>query len=156
MTCPFIHLFTPLFSFQGVPVFGVFDLHANFTARMAAHANGLVGYRENSHTDARESAVRAVHLLDRSLRTGQRPKMFFAHPPIVWPPTGTATNADPMKSLLLLARSLENRHPEFWEVSSPPGGGLWVAENPSGREIIDWRVFAIKMRGSCRPFFGSF
>ena len=113
---------------QGVPVFGVFDLHANFTARMAKHANGLVGYRENPHTDARESAVRAVHLLDRALRTGQRSKMFFAHPPIVWPPTGTATNADPMKSLLLLARSLENRHPEFWEISVV--GGFAFADTP--------------------------
>ena len=102
---------------RGVPVFGVFDLHANFSARMAANANGLVGYRENPHTDARASAIRAVKLLDRALSTGQRPKMFFAHPPIVWPPTGTATNADPMKSLLLLARSLEKDHPAFWDVS---------------------------------------
>ncbi|MSU33791.1 MAG: M81 family peptidase [Pedosphaera sp.] len=113
---------------KGVPVFGVFDLHANFTPRMAAHANGLVGYRENPHTDARESAVRAVHLLDRALSTGQRPKMFFAHPPIVWPPTGTATNADPMKSLLRLARSLEKRNPEFWEISVV--GGFAFADTP--------------------------
>lgn len=106
---------------QGVPVFGVFDLHANFTARMAAHSHGLVAYRENPHTDARASAIRAAHLLDRAVRTGQQPKMFFAHPPIVWPPTGTASNADPMRSLLTLARSLETRHPEFWAVNVAAG-----------------------------------
>ncbi len=113
---------------RGVPVFGVFDLHANFTARMAAYANGLVGYRENPHIDARESAIRAAHLLDRAVRAGERPKMYFAHPPIVWPPTGTATNADPMKSLLLLARSLERQQPEFWEVSVV--GGFAFADTP--------------------------
>jgi microcystin degradation protein MlrC len=43
-----------------LPVFGVFDLHANFSERMARLADGLVCYRENPHTDARASAVRAV------------------------------------------------------------------------------------------------
>ena len=43
-----------------LPVFGVFDLHATFTERMATHANGLVGYRENPHTDARAAAVLSV------------------------------------------------------------------------------------------------
>lgn len=113
---------------QGVPVFGVFDLHANFTALMALHSNGLVAYRENPHSDARESAVRAIHLLDRALRTSQIPKTFFAHPPIVWPPTGTATDADPMRSLLALARSLEARHPEFWAVNVM--GGFAFADTP--------------------------
>ncbi len=106
---------------KGVPVFGVFDLHANFTARMAAHSQGLVAYRENPHTDARAAAVRAAHMLDRALRTGQLPKMFFAHPPIVWPPTGTATNVDPMRTLLTLARALETRHSDFWAINVVAG-----------------------------------
>ncbi len=106
---------------MGVPVFGVFDLHANFTARMAAHSQGLVAYRENPHTDARATAIRAAHLLDRALRTGQQPKMFFAHPPIVWPPTGTATNVAPMLTLLTQARALEAQHPEFWAVNVVAG-----------------------------------
>ena len=44
---------------ESVPVFGVFDLHANLSERMARHADALLGYRENPHTDARAAAVRA-------------------------------------------------------------------------------------------------
>jgi microcystin degradation protein MlrC len=42
---------------ERLPLFGVFDLHATFTPAMARHANALVAYRENPHTDARESAM---------------------------------------------------------------------------------------------------
>jgi microcystin degradation protein MlrC len=59
-----------------LPIFGVFDLHANFTQRMASLANCLVGYRENPHTDARQAAKIAAELLQRSLTTGQTPRMF--------------------------------------------------------------------------------
>ena len=43
-----------------VPIFGVYDLHANFTPEMAERAECLVAYRCNPHRDARESAVRAA------------------------------------------------------------------------------------------------
>jgi len=99
------------------PVFGVFDLHANFTDAMAAHSDCLVAYRENPHTDARDAAIRAVHLLDRSLKDKLRPRTFWKHPPIVWPPTGTGSADDPMRTLLATAHALELQHPEFWCVN---------------------------------------
>lgn len=106
---------------ERIPVFGVFDLHANFTARMAENANCLVAYRENPHTDAREAAARAVYLLDRCLRTQTVPRTYWCHPPILWPPTGTASASEPMHSLLALARELESSHPDFWCVNVIPG-----------------------------------
>ena len=60
--------------FARLPVFVVLDLHANVTARMARHANALVAYRENPHTDAHATAVRAANLLRRSLETGVVPR----------------------------------------------------------------------------------
>ena len=48
----------------GVPVCGVLDLHANFTAAMARHSDALISYRENPHTDAREAAVSGARVLD--------------------------------------------------------------------------------------------
>jgi microcystin degradation protein MlrC len=102
---------------ERVPLFGVFDLHANFTARMAQHSDCLVAYRKNPHTDARESAVRAVGLLQRCLTSGELPRTHWRHPRILWPPTGTATDNEPMRSLLAMARELERRHPEFWCVN---------------------------------------
>jgi len=100
-----------------VPVFGVFDLHANFTERMAAEANCLVAYRENPHTDGRRAAEIAAELLQRSLLSGEIPRMAWFHPPIVWPPTGTATADEPMRSLEKFARALEGENAAFWAVS---------------------------------------
>jgi microcystin degradation protein MlrC len=94
-------------------IFGVFDLHANVSQQMAQNANGLIAYRENPHTDARQSAVRAAELLARALDGGRRPHMRLRQMPIVWPPTGVATADEPMASLEKLARRLERGHPEI-------------------------------------------
>lgn len=106
---------------EGVPVFGVFDLHANFTARMARHTNCLVAYRENPHTDGRESAVRAAGLLQRCLKTGQMPQMIFEPVPVMWPPTGTGTASEPMRGLAALARRIETSRPEIWTANVVAG-----------------------------------
>jgi len=103
------------------PIFGVFDLHANFTGAMARHANGLVCYRENPHIDARVSAIRAAELLERCLASGVVPRMVRLNPPIVWPPTGTGTADSPMRDLEALARRTEVEDPELWAVNVVAG-----------------------------------
>ena len=106
---------------EKIPVFGVFDLHANFTERMARYSDGLVVYRENPHSDARQSAQAAAALLQRSLNTGVIPKTFWEHPPIVWPPTGTGTASEPMRSLEKLARQIESEDERIWAVNVMAG-----------------------------------
>lgn len=103
---------------EDVPIFGVFDLHANFTERMAANANCLVAYRENPHTDGCAMAVRAAELLERMWETmAHPPQTFWRHAGIMWPPTGTGTASTPMKELEALARRLEEAHPAFLAVN---------------------------------------
>lgn len=92
---------------RDVPVFGVFDLHANLSARMTDLADALVCYRENPHIDARDSAVRAAGLLARHLAGGPRPRMHRRAVPVIWPPTGTGTADSPMRDLAALARRIE-------------------------------------------------
>jgi microcystin degradation protein MlrC len=112
-----------------VPLFGVFDLHAHFTARMALHSNCLVAYRENPHTDACAMAVRAAELLEECLRAGssQYPQAgcpchtSWKHSGIMWPPTGTGTASTPMRDLEALARELEAAHPNFLAVNIVAG-----------------------------------
>ena len=104
-----------------IPIFGVFDLHANFTEAMARYANGLVCYRENPHVDARATAVRAAELLERCLAGGGLPRMLRLNPPIVWPPTGTGTADSPMRDLETLARRLEAEDPDLWAVNVVAG-----------------------------------
>ncbi|MFM8468442.1 MAG: M81 family metallopeptidase [Limisphaerales bacterium] len=109
-----------------IPVFGVFDLHANFSPAMARHANCLVAYRENPHTDGRESAVRAAGLLQRSLTTGELPRRVFEPTPVMWPPTGTGTANEPMRGLAALARRIE-----------ASGAGIWSASVVAGFSFAD-------------------
>ncbi len=104
-----------------LPIFGVFDLHATFTAAMAAGANGLVGYRENPHIDARDSAVRSAELLARALSEGRTPRMHARNAPIIWPPTGTGTADRPMRDLEALARQIEAESPDVWTVNVVAG-----------------------------------
>jgi len=106
---------------ERVPVFGVFDLHANFSPAMAQHTNCLVAYRNNPHTDGRESAVRAATLLQRCLATGEIPRMVFEPTPIVWPPTGTGTATEPMRGLEALARRIESGDSGIWSASVVAG-----------------------------------
>jgi microcystin degradation protein MlrC len=102
---------------KDLPLGGVLDLHANCTAEMAQHSDALVAYRENPHADAHAAAVRAARLFDRILLSGQRPRTVWEHPPLMWPPTGTATAAEPMLGLETLARQIESEHPEILAVN---------------------------------------
>ncbi len=100
-----------------LPICGVVDLHANFSAAMAAQTQGLVAYRENPHTDSKAAAAAGAELLERILASGKQPKTYWRHPPVMWPPTGVATADSPMCDLETLARSLEETHPEFAAVN---------------------------------------
>src|SRR6185369_1531613 len=103
--------------FETTPLTGVLDLHANTTPRMAEAANGLIAYRENPHADARAAALDGARLLDRLMTAGERSVTVWDHPPIVWPPLGTGTAQDPMKTLEAMAREIERSHPEILAVN---------------------------------------
>ncbi len=55
-----------------VPVVASLDLHANCSRAMFERADALVAYRTYPHVDMAEAGARAVRLLDRMLRTGER------------------------------------------------------------------------------------
>jgi microcystin degradation protein MlrC len=65
-------------------------------------------------------AVYAAELLQRTLDGGGLPRMRWRRPGILWPPTGTGTASDPMKSLEALARTLE-RQPGIWAANVVAG-----------------------------------
>mgnify|MGYP001111309853 FL=1 len=100
-----------------LPIFGAFDLHANFTDAMSANATALVGFRENPHIDARDTAVRSARLLARCLAEGVTPHMLSRRVPIIWPPTGTGTAMSPMLDLEQQARRIEAENPLIWAVN---------------------------------------
>jgi len=103
---------------SGKPIFGVYDLHANFSPAMAANADCLVAYRENPHADAREAAVHAAKLLAKCLDTA-RPSMHLRQTNILLLPTGTGTADDPMRTLETEARLMEGD--DVWAVNIAAG-----------------------------------
>ena len=92
---------------EKVPLFGILDLHCNFTEKMARFSDCLVTYRKNPHTDARATAIRAAHLLHSCLTSGRRPKTIWRQTSIVLNASATATAEEPMKSLEKRARQAE-------------------------------------------------
>ncbi|NNE93506.1 MAG: M81 family metallopeptidase [Verrucomicrobiales bacterium] len=106
---------------ESLPIFGVFDLHANVSPAMTELANGLVGYRENPHSDAREAAVRAAELMARQMDSGEAVATVNRHTDLVWAPTHTATADDPMRSLEARAREFETANEHVWAVSVSAG-----------------------------------
>jgi len=107
-----------------VPVCGVLDLHGNCTAKMAANSHAFVAYRQNPHADACAAARDGALLLDRLMRTGERPVTVWERPRLVWPPTGTGTAVDPMKTLEAMARQIEDVHEEIMAVNVFAGFSL--------------------------------
>jgi microcystin degradation protein MlrC len=106
---------------SSLPVFGVYDLHANFSSQMAENANGLVAYRTNPHVDARQAAIRAVGLLLRCLDTSERPRMVSIPLGQLLAPLQTGTEDQPMRSLEALARKIESDEEDCWAVNVSAG-----------------------------------
>lgn len=99
------------------PICGVFDLHANFTEAMARQSDGLISYRTNPPTDAKEAATDAGLLLDGLMEVEERPVTVWEHPPIMWTPEMTATDSDPMLSLEERAREIEHESSDILAVN---------------------------------------
>jgi microcystin degradation protein MlrC len=102
---------------EHAPLAAVLDLHANVTPEMARRASALMAYRENPHTDARETAQRAAQLLDRQMAGGPPMRTAWRGTRIVWPPAGTATASSPMADLEAIAREFERGTPGVLDVS---------------------------------------
>jgi microcystin degradation protein MlrC len=113
---------------ESVPICGILDLHGNISQRTIEQTQGLIAYRNNPHTDACETAERAARLLDQILTTNRQPKSVWAQPPIMWPPTGTGTADDPMRTLESMARAIETSHDEITAVNVM--GGFSFADTP--------------------------
>lgn len=106
---------------ESLPIFGVFDLHANMTPKRVNLSDSLVCYRDCPHTDCYETAKFATELLARCLDSGTRPRHFIRTTPIVWPPTGTGTQDGVMHALESLARRLEREIPAVLAINVIPG-----------------------------------
>lgn len=94
-----------------VPVCGVMDPQANFTEAMGRQSDGLIAHRDNPLKDTKDAAILASTILDGLMQTENRPATVWDHPPIMWPPSGTVTDQEPMHALEARAREIEAETP---------------------------------------------
>jgi len=104
-----------------IPLCAVYDLHGNISPQTAELSQGMVAYRECPHTDSREAAVRAARLLDEIMASGRQPVCCYEQPPVMWPPTGTGTADDPMRTLEAMAREMEQSQDDIAVVNAFAG-----------------------------------
>ena len=115
-------------SLADLPICGVLDLHGNISRQTIESTQGLIAYRRNPHTDGHQVAVEAAQLLDDILSSSKTPQSVWARPPVIWPPTGTGTNDEPMKTLEDMARQIETDEPDIVAVNVM--GGFSFADTP--------------------------
>jgi microcystin degradation protein MlrC len=94
-----------------IPIGGVLDLHGNISRRFAEATQAFVAYRQNPHADACEAARDGARLLARILDEGLAVQTLWGQPAVMWPPTGTGTAFEPMRSLEARAREIERTVP---------------------------------------------
>ncbi len=68
-----------------LPLVATYDLHANLTARMAAYADALVGFKTSPHIDQRDTGERGAQVMTAILQHGAKPTMAFVKIPMVVP-----------------------------------------------------------------------
>ena len=100
-----------------VPICGVLDLHGNISPEFVEATDGFVAYRCNPHTDAHQASVDGAKLLDRIMTSGQRSTFVFGRPDVIWPPTGTGTDDDPMRTLERMGREIEANDPDIAHIN---------------------------------------
>ena len=117
---------------KDTPIFGVFDLHANFTNSMALNSNGLICYQKNPHVDAYDTGFRAAELMLKSLNAKCIPTTFYRRANIIWSPSGTGTLSEPMIKLESLAREFEKNNNDNILAINVIGGFSFADVSESG------------------------
>lgn len=92
---------------ERMPIVVSLDLHANVTARMAAHASALVAYRTYPHVDMAQTGERAARVLERLAAEARPLHCAMRRLPFLIPVNGMCTHAEPASGAYRLLAQLE-------------------------------------------------
>ncbi|MFN3613585.1 MAG: M81 family metallopeptidase [Rubrimonas sp.] len=90
-----------------LPIVVSLDLHANVTPLMVQKADVLDSYRTYPHVDMAETGRRCAAILDRLMRSGERPEKAFLQAPFLTAISWQCTDLAPAKGLYALLRALD-------------------------------------------------
>ena len=93
-----------------IPIAVRLDPHANLTEEFANKADTWACFRTAPHRDQAETLHRTLALLARAIRSNVRPRPVFIRLPLLLPGERSTTHVEPMRSLLAMAREIEQMH----------------------------------------------
>ena len=98
-----------------MPIAVALDLHGYVTDKMIRSADMLTGYRTTPHADIKETGERAMMLLDRVIRTGERPHAVRTRIPFLTR-GNDETSQGPMVAICAEAERLR-QDPKIFDIS---------------------------------------
>jgi microcystin degradation protein MlrC len=100
-----------------LPIMVAIDYHANLDAASIAGATAVFGYRYSPHVDMGATGSRAARCLLKTLDGEIRPTMAIARPGLILPSIFSATDLEPLKSLVEQAERGSVESPVYSDVS---------------------------------------
>ena len=117
-----------------VPIAASLDLHANVTARMAAAADVLVGYRTYPHVDQRRTGERAAAPALAAAQGGPRPRTVVQKVPLIVPAETMQTTHGPMHEVRPRPIGWKPRGPR----SPSPSSGCSRGSTSRRPDAVSW------------------
>ncbi|UJW84796.1 M81 family metallopeptidase [Devosia sp. SL43] len=103
-----------------------YDLHGNVSQKIVDSLDIFSTYRTAPHIDVPDTMRRAVTMLIRALRTGQRPVVAWAPVPVLLPGERTSTQDEPARSFYTQLQAVEDPS-GIWDASFQVGY-VWADE----------------------------
>lgn len=103
-----------------------YDLHGNVSQKIVDNLDIFSTYRTAPHIDVPDTMRRAVTMLVRALRTGQRPVLAWAPVPVLLPGERTSTQDEPARSFYAQLQAVEDPT-GVWDASFQVGY-VWADE----------------------------
>ncbi|HEV7292375.1 MAG TPA: M81 family metallopeptidase [Devosia sp.] len=103
-----------------------YDLHGNVSQRIVDNLDIFSTYRTAPHIDVPDTMRRAVSMLVRALRTGERPAIAWAPVPVLLPGERTSTQDEPARSFYAQLGAVEDPA-GMWDASFQVGY-VWADE----------------------------
>ncbi len=92
---------------RDLPIVVTLDQHVNVSEQMVAESTAIVIYKTTPHIDQRQRGLQAAQLIMRILEDGITPTQALGKPPMILNILYHVTSADPMRSILNAAKTLE-------------------------------------------------
>ncbi|ODT83260.1 MAG: microcystin degradation protein MlrC [Pelagibacterium sp. SCN 64-44] len=109
-----------------LPIAASYDLHGNISQRIIDNLDIFSTYRTAPHIDTPDTMRRAVNMLVRALRRGEKPMLAWAKVPVLLPGERTSTQDEPARSFYAQMGAVEDPT-GIWDASFQVGY-VWADE----------------------------